>query len=815
MSNKTVIVFEKGSQAKKAKAALGTQHGIITAAAGHIYTLAEPQDVNPDWRQWGFDLLRPPQGVYPIKPMTEAHAARARKAINDALKGANTLIIATDPDREGQLIGEEIVIGARFKGRVMRALFQAEDAKSLKQAFSNLIDNQDQAGIAAAAQARQQTDQIYNLSLTRAVTNAFGQDFAKIGKDGKTRKAVLGVGRVKTPTMGIVCRRELEIQNFRPETYFEIVAHCTATDTAGRPGTFLMRCAPKERITKRETATAIMTAANGWTGPLAIKKEAKRQGPPKMPDLPTLQRLCNSRFGWGADKTLEVAQSCYNGEGKEVLTYPRAECRYLPENDIENIPTVLEALQGLGSDFQALGQHAWARNPVVRTGKAGIFWDGGLAAHHAICPNVNVMDDLPARYARLTADEKRLFDLVAKAYCAAVAPDYEYIATTVTADVSGHPFKANGHVPTALGWKAVYEDPDDETSGGRGRKGKGAKAADDEGNENAGGSDDLTQTLPELADGVKGALSNPEVQEKQTQPPPYFSEGSLIKAMQEAWRFVDDKALAEKLKKTKGIGTPATRAEIIKGLKTQGWVDQKGRKLRPTDQALKVYDYLLKEAPELIDVGATAVLEVYLENIEHGKRTPDDVVTVVCKRAETILAKLKAVAEAKGWAPRGGGGGAPSEKMLAFAERIAQALGQPLPEEVRTNGRACSDFITANKDAAQAHMATSDDRPPTDKMLGFARKLAAESGVDLPEEVTTKFAACRAFIDTHVAAATGTGHKARAGNGGRNAPRARSGTGGQSKEGKTGHGSPASSRGGGFQAPRAGRGGTRTPRRAR
>ena len=533
---KTVIIAEKGSQARDIRAAIGDRHGQILPAEGHLLRLAEPEEVDPAWQRWSFALLKP-EGLYPTKLDRGGNKAAKFKAIQQALKSASRVIIATDCDREGQLIGQEILEHLRFKGEVLRAIFTAQDPTTLRQAFSNLKPNTEYRHLYAAAVARQQADQIFNLSLTRAATKAL----VPAGVRG-----VIGIGRVKTPTLAIVCRRELEIRDFKPEDYFEVVATATVPG-----GSFQLRHAPPpaRRIKSRPQAEAIAAAAEGFRGPLSVKVEARRQAPPRLFDLPALQKTCGQRWGWTAEKTLAVAQELYDGEGKKLITYPRAEARYLAQNQIGDVPAIIAALLRLRG-FAALD----ISNPVIRRGKSGHFHDKGLegVSHHAVVPNVNVVADIEARIARLTDDEKRLFALVCRSYLAAVMPDYEYRQTTVLMDVSGHEFRAVGRIPLKAGWKAVY---------GLGEPEGGGRAGED---------GDAEQVLPPLADGEIALLSGARVEEKRTQAPPRYNEGTLIDAMQNAWRFVEDPVQRERLKDAKGVGTPATRAAIIEGLKRQG-----------------------------------------------------------------------------------------------------------------------------------------------------------------------------------------------------------------------------------------------------
>src|SRR5436305_981281 len=321
----TLIITEKTSQARDLRAALGDRFGQILPAEGHLLRLAEPHEVNASWKSWACVLLKP-DGLYPTQPASEGNKPAKLRAIAAALKACDQVILATDCDREGQLIGQEILEHLKYRGMVQRALFTAQDPKSLRQAFAQLKPNGDLRPLYEAAVARQQADQIFNLSPTRTSTKTLLSPGVR---------GVIGIGRVKTPTLGIVCLRELEIRNFRPEDYFEIVA--TATVTAGR---FSMRHAPaaNRRVTDRPRADAIARAAAGHKGPLGVSVEHRRQGPPRLFDLPALQKTCSQRWGWNADKTLSVAQELYDGDGKKLITYPRAEARYLSENQIGEAP---------------------------------------------------------------------------------------------------------------------------------------------------------------------------------------------------------------------------------------------------------------------------------------------------------------------------------------------------------------------------------------------------------------------------------------------------------------------------------------------
>src|SRR5213080_4074117 len=255
-----IVITEKTSQAKDVRAAIGSRYGDVLPAEGHLFDLLEPEDVVPAWKRWSPILLRP-ESLYGTRPAEGGNKAAKLKAIREALRTAKRVWLATDCDREGQLIGQEILEHYEYRGQVMRVLFTAQDSQTIRDAFGRAKPNIEYARLYAAAVARRQADQIYNLSLTRTAT-------VTLARGART---VIGVGRVKTPTLAIVCKRELEIRNFVPQAYFEVVA--TAQAEAGR---FRLRHAPKERIVKREIAQDVVKAAERFEGALAVRVEDKR-----------------------------------------------------------------------------------------------------------------------------------------------------------------------------------------------------------------------------------------------------------------------------------------------------------------------------------------------------------------------------------------------------------------------------------------------------------------------------------------------------------------------------------------------------------
>lgn len=782
---KSVVICEKAGQARAIRAAVGSRYGVVLPAQGHILTLKEPDEVRDDWKDWTATLLWPGK-FYEKVPV--ANTRRLLNDIRDAARDADTIIIATDCDREGQLIGGEIVDYIGFKGVVKRAIFNAEDPKSLQEAFANLHPNEKFHGLYMAGQAREQADQTTNLSLTRTAT---------VTLKPPGQKGAIGIGRVKTPVLGIVCKREKEILDFKPRDLFEIDALVRVpagelTLTCARlPASVVAEEEPEPveeeleadeealeaadplrgRILKRDYADGLAQAARGATAPISLKSEKKRQGPPRLFDLTALQSTASARFGWSGDKTLSTAQSLYATH--TVITYPRGEAQYLPENNIADVPKMVAALTGLAGYRP---HRPLLSKPEVRRGKTGHFSDKALEgmAHYAIIPNANTADTFSEVIPRLSADEARLFDLIARQYLAALAPDFEYRQTSVEMTIpwKGHgwAFRASGRVPLVLGWKEITGTAP-------------LRAGEEE------------QLFPEIRTGGQGLITNTTVRTVTTKPPARYSEGALIKVMKEAWRLVDDPDKRSRLKEAKGIGTPATRGDVVKGLLTQGQLISKGKTLQPSSGGMALYDLLMEIAPNVVDPARTAQWEMAFDFVEKGRMTAEDAVARILKETEVeitriasasgrqvaigkgskptekMVAAARMVAERKGiklpagvttdsakcrafldehMGPRteGVAGGAPgerstsgpSEKQRAFARQVSERAGVPIPDAARGSARDLSAWIDKTLERAPA-------RPPSEKQIAFAEKLAEEAGIDLPDAVRTDGRACSAFID--------------------------------------------------------------------
>ena len=783
---KSIIICEKGTQVTHLRNAFGTRYGPILCTSGHALVLKEPAEVREDWKSWSPELLWPGQ-FFPKKPNPQRLGYL--NDIRQALKNVEQVILATDCDREGQLIGDEVLEYLRFDGSVLRALFNAEDAKSLATAFERLEPNEKWHNRYMAGQARQQADQITNLSLTRTATVSFMPPGAK---------GAVGIGRVKSPVLGIICKRELEIENFKPEDLFEIDAL-----TSVEAGEFKLVCSrmPKtllkqqreeesenseeddleegdealaaaqstrDKIIDRRIADALAGAAKGHAGPVSAKFEKKRQGPPKLFNLTGLQSTGSARFGWSAKHTLSIAQSLYDAPF-HILTYPRSEAKYLPENDIPNVPQLLSSLL----QIESLADHAGLlAEPRIRKGKTGFFSDKALEgfSHYAIVPNFNTADTFDQVLPKLNQDQRRMFEMVARQYMAAMAPDFEYRQTTVEMTIrwKDHDwvFRNTGRVPLVLGWKEIL-------GGDKSRE-----------------AEDL---FPEIKNGEMGRITDTTIRTVTTRPPARYTEGSLIKVMEQAWRLVEDPKLRARLKEAKGIGEPSTKHDILPGLLKQGQVAHSGKTIKPTSGGMKLYQILFQACPNVVDVGRTAIWETIFDYVESGRMSAEDAVAKINDTTQQEIIKIREAAVKLDL----GGKSKPTPKMVAFAKKIAERKKIKLPPGVITNSAKCKAFLDEhlgerpkNADGSPAPFPPSEaqralaerlseqtgleipedalasskvlsgwidaamkkapPRPPSDKQLALAERLAEERDIELPEDIGNDMKACSAFIDKHM-----------------------------------------------------------------
>lgn len=570
----TLIIAEKPSMARAIKEVVGNAYQ-ITNAFGHILEQDDPESYLPDtpvnpatgkklWRLEDLPILPETWKKHPI-----AGAAAQLKTIQGLLKNAECVINAGDPDREGQLLIDEILTYCNYHGTVQRVWLSSLDAASIKKAFADLRDNQRYAPLSAAAEARSQADWLFGMNFTRAVSI--------------TNSALFSIGRVQTPTLGLVVRRDIAIEHFQARDYFEVFAHCR---TQG--GSFAAIWQPAStdgpgfdeegRLVSRELADRIAAKAGGQGNVSQFEKKEQRQSAPLPFSLSALQKAASSKYGMSAKDVLETCQSLYE---KKLTTYPRTDCRYLPVEQWDAAADILRRLSipsGMGID-PARRHAAW------NTAK--------ITAHHAIIPTGERPDGLSDK-------EARLYALIWKSYAALFMPDYRYYAISIGVDLGGESWSVTGRTDIAPGWKALYgqvDTDDDEDAGASG--------------------------LPDLRVGDTVHGERGEVREKRTKPPARFTDGTLIDAMANIHKFVEDQEARAKLKETAGLGTEATRANILETLFKRDYVKRDGKKFISTEKGRSLVLFLEKHLPALVDPVITAQWEGHLDRIADGKLDPE------------------------------------------------------------------------------------------------------------------------------------------------------------------------------------------------
>ncbi|HOX52907.1 MAG TPA: DNA topoisomerase 3, partial [Fibrobacteria bacterium] len=543
-----VLAAELG-QTKKGDGWLQCGSDFVTWAFGHLLEMAMPEAYNPGFAKWRAEDLPIVPTDWKMLPKNDEGAKKQLELVGRMLKAATEVVNAGDPDREGQLLVDEILEAHGYTGPVKRFWVSAQDAVSIQRGLAALKDNEEFRGFAEAAIARGRADWLIGMNLSRAFTLS--------ARRGGADKTLLTVGRVQTPTLAMVVARDREIEAFQAVSYITITAQFQHAN-----GPFKGRWKPKEgqpgldeqgRLVDPELAKAILKEITGKTGIVtSVKTEEKSDPPPRPFSLATLTFAASKRWGYGAEDVLKAAQNLYESK---LVTYPRTDCEYLPESQHADAGAVLSAMK---TTFPSLAKLVDAADPKR---KSRAWNDEKLTAHHGMIPTQH-----RGNPGTLPEIEQNLYQLVARTYLAQFYPDHQYLATAVQVQVEGHDFAANGRVVTEAGWQKILkpEEPDE-------------KKDDDEG----------PQLLPAMAENDAVKCLKGEKKEKKTKPPPRFTEGTLVKAMENVHKAVEDPELRKLLKEEDGIGTPATRATIISELKRRRYLESKKDKRAVAKPALR------------------------------------------------------------------------------------------------------------------------------------------------------------------------------------------------------------------------------------
>lgn len=599
---------------------------IVTWAFGHLFEQVEPDFYTPDdvpvtpkgKKKWRWDELPILPEKWVLAPKDDAKAQI--KVIRDLLKKADSVVNAGDPDREGQLLVDEILDECGWKGPTQRIWLAALDEQSVKKALDSLKDNRDYQNLKLSAQARSRADWMMGMNLTRAFSLA------------NRGSGVLSVGRVQTPTLRLIADRDNAVEHFKPKDFFVPrfqtqdfwSAWDLRDDAEGVDG--------DGYLTDKKAADALAQKARA-AGKATVKdygSAEKRQGPPLGFSLSELQKTCSAKFGMSAQQVLDAAQALY--EEHKCATYPRSDCRYLPEEQHGEAGRVLSGLSRLGFADLAKGADAGRKSGIWNTGK--------VTAHHAIIPTGTMTGSL-------SGDAARVFDLIVKQYLAQFYPDYVYKATKIVLDCASESWSVSGNVPVSAGWKAVF--------------GKLSDTEDD--------SSEPAQALPVVQKGQVLAVQDADVLAKQTKAPARFTDGTLIEAMSNIHKFVTDPAAKAKLKETSGIGTEATRASILETLLKRGFIERKGKQVVSTAAGRA----LVKALPDVLtDPATTAQWEDVLGAIADGKVAADAFEAAQRDFVKKLVGVAKQaniqIGEAR---PAGGGSGAAGGKPKKAGPKCA------------------------------------------------------------------------------------------------------------------------------------------------
>lgn len=607
-----LFIAEKPSVAKAIAAELGAgvkHEGYIQCGSdrvtwgfGHMLEMATPDQYRDEWKAWKAEDLPLLPEAWKLLPKDDAK--KQLGIIGKLLKEAHVIVNCGDPDREGQLLVDELLEHFGNRRQVLRYWVSANDATSVRRGLDQLKDNAEYSSFGMAALARQRADWLLGMNFSRA--------FTLQAQRGGAQKTVLSVGRVQTPTLALVVQRDREIENHKPRAFFRLTAHLQhagGTFTAAwQPGKDQAGLDEEGRLIDAAVATSVAAAATGKTGALQeYTQEAKKKSQPLAWSLSAITLAASNRHGYSADDVLKACQSLY--ETHKLASYPRTDCGHLPESQHSDAPAVLAALR-------QVNPHLAAKIDKADPGIKSPTWDDGkVTAHHGIIPTMHAGDA-----GKLSEIERDIYALIVQAYLAQFYPAHEYMATVVVAKVGEELFKATGRTVTRAGWRELYVAQDE---------------ADDSTAEGEGG--DADQALPAMAQGDAVTCTQVARKDEKTKPPARFTEGTLGVAMENIHRFITDPAAKKILKEGDGIGTPATRASIITELKRRGFIEPKGKKqIVSTELGRGLIDAL---PPEVKSAALTAAFERTLREIEKGRANVDAFVAAQVEFVKATVAK--------------------------------------------------------------------------------------------------------------------------------------------------------------------------------
>lgn len=560
---------------------------VVTWALGHLVGLQDPEDYDAKYKKWDMETL--PMLPQPMKLTVLKKTSKQFYEVKKQLlrKDIEEIVIATDAGREGELVARWIIEKAGVRKPLKRLWISSQTNKAILDGFKNLKPGAAYNNLFKAAVCRAEADWIVGLNVTRALTCKYN--------------AQLSAGRVQSPTLAMIVQREDEIKNFVPQDFYTISA---------KTKDFSLQWVDKnnnQRTFKEDFANSIVSKVKGNDAKIVDMSESmKKKYAPALYDLTELQRDANRIWSYSAKETLSIMQRLY--ENHKILTYPRTDSRYITTDVVATIPERLKAI--------SIGAYRMAAQDILKRGvKASkSFVDNSkVSDHHAIIPT----EDSP-NLSNLSTEERNIYDLVVKRFLSVMMPPFEYVETTLTADIAGERFIAKGKVIKSKGWKAVYDREVEE---------------DNE-------EEDLKdQTLPQLNKGDTLKVISAAANKSQTKPPARFNEGTLLSAMENPHKYIKvDSASAKTLGETGGLGTVATRADIIEKLFNSFVIEKRGKEIVPTSKGRQLIELVPTELKSPL---LTAQWESQLEDISKGKLNDKKFVEEMRKYAKDLVEDVK------------------------------------------------------------------------------------------------------------------------------------------------------------------------------
>ena len=584
---------------------------VVTWCFGHILEQAAPEEYDEKYKTWRMSDLPILPSVWKLN-VTKS-CAKQFSTIKKLVKEADEIVNGGDPDREGQLLVDEVLEYIGNKKSVKRILLNALDEKSVREALADLRDNRDFIGLKNSALARSRADWIIGMNLTRAYT---------IRMRAAGYQGAASVGRVQTPTMALVVRREQQIKNFHPVTHYALQVDWKhergIIPSVWQPRDDVQGMDDENRLLDQSVADALLrklqSEAPATAKIVSLEQQEKKEQPRLPYSLSSLQIDAGRKYGLSPQEILDTMQSLYE---KKLTTYPRSDCDYLPENQLADVAVILGNLKGLSQDISVAVAGA---DPALRS---RAWNDKKISAHHAI-----ILTRVKADLSSLSETETKLYLMVATAYLAQFYPAYVYLATKADLIWNAEHFIAKGKTVKTMGWRSLY---------------KTERTADEE-DENP---DFIGHSLPLIQEGDSAIYDGGIVQPRKTKPPSRFTPATLLAAMKNIHKHVKDKSLQVALQESQGIGTEATRAGIIETLQTRGFlVLDKKKHLIPCEKAYQLCEVL---PDDILYPDTTALWEQQLDEIRDGKLSVDGFFS---KQEETLRkllcqARESRIAEAK------------------------------------------------------------------------------------------------------------------------------------------------------------------------